>query len=127
MKQKLKITFEVSQRIKVLKGELPKTPRFNDGIIMTKPVQKTVSGKDLIKEGVTEVQGSKVNPGANYIQKAREPIYMNHEVGLTEAYRKDGEQGLLDYKAEVEYIQGEMKATEERRIQREAVKNIPKD
>jgi len=114
-KGKNKITFEVSQRIKNLKGELPKVPLFNpDGrSVVTVPRMRQVTGKDLIAQGVFKLDnGAKVYENTNYRQSFREVQYVNHEVRLTEAYRNGGEPGLQAYIDGVKSFDEKMKAAE---------------
>jgi len=112
-KHKNKVTFEVSQRIKVLKGELPVVPQILNGRVMTVPKQKDIRGSEIIAEGITHVMGQKVDPKGRYIRKYREQLNMNHEVGLTEAWRNGGEAGLQQYISDVNMIHAIMTAPKE--------------
>lgn len=67
-------------------------------------VQKAdmIFGADMIKSGITEVQGEEVIPDRRYrkVNKTTQP--MNHERNLKRMYNQFGDKGIEDYEKAVQ-------------------------
>lgn len=97
MKQKHKLTPDAHKQIKESAAVLPPLVRLNkDGSDRTRAVTKTYKGSEL-PEGVKLSPGVAFNPNKLYVQRFNEPVYVNHEVEMVNAFWSGGEPAVKDY------------------------------
>lgn len=103
MKHKHKLTPQDYKIIVERAAKLPQLVRIKpDGTYMSRQVTKTLLGKDLPKE--TKIEGKILEPNKLYVQRISEPLYVNHQTEMIQAFWKSGPQGVINYIKSVEAI-----------------------
>lgn len=107
-----KLTPQASRTIDQLVLTLPKLVRKNaSGEMMTRQICKRVLGKDLPKSYKKE---NDWHPMKWYSTTYQEPVLINHKVYLTEAFKRDGYEGLDHYTNHVVNVLSELPKEEKK-------------
>lgn len=99
MKHRHKLTPQDHKIIIERAAKLPQLVRTKpDGTYMTRQITKFVGQKYEDKEG------NKTSKPMNHFQIISEPLYVNHQTEMIQAFWKNGPQGVIDYIKSVEAI-----------------------
>ena len=100
-----KLTPQVRKRLSEINNSLPKIPLFTkQGKILRKATHKKISGKELFKTTDKLSDGTKVYIDKNYVQHGTKLVLVNHMVNLRESYKRNGNDGVESYIAQVNNI-----------------------
>ena len=102
MKINHKLTTQIIKHIEALEKSLPQLQKNEGCKPMFRAVSKRVLGSEIPVEERVKINGFKSYQ--SYIQRGQQAVLTNHKINLIEAFKKDGQDGIMTYLNDVKHV-----------------------
>ena len=86
-----------NKRLRAIADKLPPLSKMKNGEVMTTLFKSNVSGIELLKSDITEVEGNPVDGKKMYTRTQQVPVLHDHFHTMNSIYRNNGADGVNEY------------------------------